>query len=224
MTSPKLYWFNTWEDIKEPIDHIYQRYCCDAETGKKTRNIYAYSLSLGGGILANYLTKVGTHTPLSAAVIYVMPFNLRDNIPFFRRNFFKFYDTVMGYNFHCLLKSKFSDFKKVMTEEQFNTYVQRVMANKSSLMDIDVNVMIASFDEYKDNLELYYEENQMMGQIHKVKIPTFFLSCRDDPCIRPDLYPFKEFESNEHVIAGFTQRGGHCGSFTGGLKPVQWYP
>jgi len=58
-----------------------------------------------------------------------------------------------------------------------------------------------------------------MGKIHKIKIPTFFLNCRDDPCIRPDFYPFKEFENNENVIAGFTKRGGHCGSFTGGLKP-----
>lgn len=63
-----------------------------------------------------------------------------------------------------------------------------------------------------------------MGQIHKIQTPTFFLSCRDDPCIRPDLYPFKEFENNENVIAGFTERGGHCGAFTGGIRPIQWFP
>lgn len=43
-----------------------------------------------------------------------------------------------------------------MKEEDFEIYKERVMANKYSLMDIDINVMIPSFkfkslDEYYDN-------------------------------------------------------------------------
>ena len=29
MTSPKLYWLNTWEDIQEPLDYINETYACD---------------------------------------------------------------------------------------------------------------------------------------------------------------------------------------------------
>ncbi len=28
LTSGKIYWFNSWEDLKEPIDYIYRKYCC----------------------------------------------------------------------------------------------------------------------------------------------------------------------------------------------------
>eukprot|EP00347_Sterkiella_histriomuscorum_P006268 403353420 len=221
MTSSKLYWLNTWEDIQEPLEYIYDKYSCD-DMGKKVRNMYGYSVSLGGSLLAKYLTIVGKNTPLSGATIYVMPFNIKDNAPFFRKNFFKFYDFMMGFNFHLILKNKFEDFKKVMTPEELDLYTSRVMANKYSLMDIDFNVMIPSFN-YK-TLDEYYEDSQVKGHINKIKIPTFFLQCHDDPCLDPNLYPMKEFTKNEYVIAGFTQKGGHCGSFTGGLKPVQWFP
>ena len=83
--------------------------------------------------------------------------------------------------------------------------------------------MIPSFN-YPGGEHEYFENAQVQGKINKIKVPTFFLQCYDDPCINPELYPFKEFTKNENVIAGFTQRGGHCGSFTGGLKPVQWFP
>jgi predicted alpha/beta-fold hydrolase len=32
LTSRKLYWFNSWEDIKEPIDYIHRKYCCKKST------------------------------------------------------------------------------------------------------------------------------------------------------------------------------------------------
>lgn len=106
-------------------------------------------------MLALYLSKVGSNSPLSGAAIYVMPFNFRDNVQFFRRNFFKFYDLVMGYNFHNVLKQKFTDFKKLLNEEEYTNFVERVMENKSSLMDIDINVMIPSFKEFKTPDEYY---------------------------------------------------------------------
>jgi predicted alpha/beta-fold hydrolase len=157
MTSPRLYWNNTWEDVQEPVDYISKKYCCDSVTGKKQRNLYAFSVSLGGAMLGNYLCKVGSKSPLDAAVIYVVPYNIRDNASFFRKNFFKFYDFIMGYNFHHILKNKFDDFKKLMKEDQYNLFVERVMANKYSLMDIDINVMIPSFTEFK-TIEEYYEQ------------------------------------------------------------------
>ena len=155
MTSPKLYWLNTWEDVQEPIDYIYEQYAID-ESGRRVRNMFAYSVSLGGSMVALYLSKVGNKTPLNGAVLYVIPFNLRDNVGFFRKNFFKFYDFMMGFNYHLILKGKFDDFQKVMKEEDFEIYKERVMANKYSLMDIDINVMIPSFkfksmEEYYDN-------------------------------------------------------------------------
>lgn len=63
-----------------------------------------------------------------------------------------------------------------------------------------------------------------MGKLNKIQVPTFFLSVLDDPIINENLYPFKEFEANPNILGGFTKRGGHCGHFSGGLKPYQWFP
>lgn len=30
LTSPKLYWMSTWQDLKEPIDYIHDKYCSGA--------------------------------------------------------------------------------------------------------------------------------------------------------------------------------------------------
>jgi len=30
LTSGKIYWFNSWQDLKEPIDYLYQKYCCSS--------------------------------------------------------------------------------------------------------------------------------------------------------------------------------------------------
>ena len=85
--------------------------------------MYAYSVSLGGSMLANYLTRVGKNSPLKGAAIYVMPFNLKDNASFFRKNFFKFYDFMMGFNYHFILKGKIEDFKPLMNKEEHELYV-----------------------------------------------------------------------------------------------------
>jgi predicted alpha/beta-fold hydrolase len=47
LTSGKIYWMNIWQDIKEPVDYIHQRY-------PKSR-LYAYGVSLGASMLVNYL-------------------------------------------------------------------------------------------------------------------------------------------------------------------------
>lgn len=47
LTSGKIYWMNLWQDIKEPVDFIHQRY--------PRSRLYAYSVSLGASMLVNYL-------------------------------------------------------------------------------------------------------------------------------------------------------------------------
>ena len=46
----------------------------------------------------------------------------------------------------------------------------------------------------------------------------------DDPCIKPTLYPYKEFENNDNILVAMTNRGGHCGHLTGNVRPYQWHP
>ena len=80
-----MYWLNQWRDIKEPIDYIYERYCCsfDSSTSPKkeaVRGIYAYGVSLGASMLSLYLTKEGERCPLNGAFGFGAPFDLRENV------------------------------------------------------------------------------------------------------------------------------------------------
>ena len=89
-------------------------------------------------------------------------------------------------------------------------------------MDISEQALAPLFGY--SSLEKYYDDTQAVGRIHMIKVPTLFLNSIDDPTINPELYPYKEFENNDYVMAAFTLRGGHCGHFMGGLKPRQWFP
>lgn len=89
------------------------------------------------------------------------------------------------------------------------------------MMDMDQNAIIP-FLGYKGKGRLfeYYNDTQVTGCLHKIKVPTIFLNAEDDPCFDGKLNPIKEFEgASDHILLAFTKRGGHCGHFTGGLIP-----
>ena len=69
-------------------------------------------------------------------------------------------------------------------------------------MDI-MEKVIAPLNGYSC-IEKYYDDTQAVGRIHMIKVATLFLNCIDDPTIKPDIYPYKEFENNEKVMAAFT--------------------
>lgn len=123
----------------------------------------------------------------------------------------------MGFNFSVILSSQAEELKLHLGEEHANHFLTRVKENRTSLMDISEKVLAPHFG-YK-TLDEYYADSQSVGSLHKIRVPTFFLNALDDPTIDPSLYPYKEFENNDHIIAGFTKRGGHCGHFTGGFRP-----
>ncbi len=111
---------------------------------------------------------------------------------------------------------------KYYGEEKTAEFMRRVYENRFSIMDISENAMSHKF-EYQC-LDKYYSDTQPIGKLHKVKVPTMFLSALDDPTINPIFNPYKEFENNEHIIGVITSRGGHCGHLSGGLLPKQWFP
>lgn len=119
ITSDKLYWMCGWRDLKEPIDYIHSKYCSGEDVQK--RNMYAYAVSLGGGMLSLYLCQEGKNSPLSGAISYCMPFNLKNNVPFFKKNLFGFFDFAMGFIFSMVLKYELlPELKNHIEPEQYN--------------------------------------------------------------------------------------------------------
>ncbi|CDW77448.1 embryogenesis-associated protein emb8-like [Stylonychia lemnae] len=220
LTSSKIYWMNQWEDVKEPIDYISQKYCRGEEYLK--RSLYGYGASLGGQFLSSYLIHEGQNSVLDGAITYGQPFNLKDNVEFFKKNCFKFFDFGMGFIYSLVLQHDIMpDLKNYISQEQYNQMQENIKKHRCSLMDLDQNVLIP-YVGYKD-LNEYYNYTQAQGKIHKIRTPIMFLNSEDDPCIQKELYPFKECEGNEFTLLAMTKRGGHCSHITGGVRPFQWF-
>ena len=54
---------------------------------------------------------------------------------------------------------------------------------------------IAPMFGYRDRFQ-YYEECNVVGKLHRVKVPCFFLHAKDDIVINPESVPFKEIEKS----------------------------
>lgn len=106
-----------------------------------------------------------------------------------------------------------------MDKNEFKEFKLLVAKYKFSLMDFDRHVFsrmngFATVEDY----ELYMNTN---GRLNQVTVPTLYLNSHDDPVISPELYPYKEFSTNENgnILFAITQRGAHCSHFTGNVIP-----
>jgi predicted alpha/beta-fold hydrolase len=63
LITPKLYNALSTDDIKEPMEYVYNKYC--RNTGRKC---YAIGVSMGAMILSNYLGTYRSNTMLGGAV------------------------------------------------------------------------------------------------------------------------------------------------------------
>jgi len=103
ITSSKLSCSVSWFDAQAITEYCVKEYVVDKETGKKTRNIYAYGCSLGANILGLYLAKVADKCPLDGSVLYATPWDLTSGSNFFYTNMFGIYAYAVGMNLSRLI-------------------------------------------------------------------------------------------------------------------------
>ena len=92
---------------------------------------------MGANMLALYLIREGDKSPLKGAVCYGLPYNLKDNVPFFKNNGHKFYNTIMGLNVYLILKSKLPELKELLSQDEYLTLLSRLESNNFNMMDLD---------------------------------------------------------------------------------------
>lgn len=104
VTDAKITCSTCWEDIDEPLDHIYKNYCIDKD-GKKIRNFYAYGCSLGAQLLSLYLVKKGQEATkiLDATALFSGPFDILGGAHNFHTCFYSLYGKIFGLNNNKLL-------------------------------------------------------------------------------------------------------------------------
>lgn len=60
-------------------------------------------------MLSLYMIKEQNKCPLSGAVIYGMPFNLKENVSFFKASTMKIFDFLLGFNFYMIVKGQLKE-------------------------------------------------------------------------------------------------------------------
>eukprot|EP00347_Sterkiella_histriomuscorum_P007208 403349846 len=213
LKSPKMYCAASTGDIREPLDYIYKKYCCDL-TGKNFRKIFLIGNSMGGNIVANYLGEEGEiqqkynedlkintqgqnqkyEIKISGACCVQPPMRMWETKTSVQNSFFGIYNQAIGSN----VKRKITKYVDILHNEY-------LIANQIDLTKILEKIKtLTDFD------------------LH-ITIPTFILMSKDDPIVGERSIDYEGCQGNNNIILGVTEHGGHMGYFDSFYSTQQWF-
>lgn len=172
------------------------------------RSFGALGFSLGGNMLLKYLGEEGAEgsTKVDAAVTVSVPFDLAAGAD-------RLEEGAMG--------SLYSHY--------FLRMLRRKLRQKEGLIPETVDVeealeapTLRTFDDaataplhgFRDAAD-YYRRSSSDEFLASVRVPTLLLQARDDPFLPESALPVEAIEANPHLVAGFTDQGGHVGFVEG---------
>ena len=68
-----------------------------------------------------------------------------------------------------------------------------------------------------ETVEEYFMESTVSHKLHKIEVPTLFLSAEDDPIFGAGIIPVDH--QNDKILLAVTKTGGHICYFEGALVP-----
>lgn len=195
---PRFYHGGDTPDLHAVITHAIQKH--------SYRKVSLVGFSLGGNITTRYLGERGDDVlpQISAAVAISAPVDLKasaDHLSTGSRVFYmKFF--VAGYKKKLRIKHK-------------------MMPDKIDITGLDDLRTFREFDSRYNTLwygfpdaDTFYHETSSGPLIHRIKVPTLFLSALNDPFLPDSCYPHQQAEQNKHVWLETPNMGGHLGFFS----------
>jgi predicted alpha/beta-fold hydrolase len=92
LKTPKFYCIGSVSDIEEAVNYVHKKYILDPTTGRNKQKFLAYGVSLGAMLFFGYLINAGKKAPFDGVVMYGAGWHTIEDRPFFRNNFFGFYN------------------------------------------------------------------------------------------------------------------------------------
>mmetsp|Transcript_116 Transcript_116/g.131 ORF Transcript_116/g.131 Transcript_116/m.131 type:complete len:335 (+) Transcript_116:218-1222(+) len=215
LSSLKMYSCGASTDMEEAINYIHKKHC-----EKTNRKIFCVGISLGSGIISKYLEKFGTESKVSAAFCLNSHFNAFKAMGYLRVNKYGIWDLILGTIFKSDTREMMYQFdeiaKKACPERQIREEFDR-MRNLS----VDVCNIIVKAHGYS-SLEEYFEDTSFDGDMHKIKVPVFYLNAEDDPIFGTGVIPYDKAQGN--VLIATTRYGAHTAYITDSLfSPRQFF-
>ena len=204
----------SWNDIKEPSDYLYDKYC-----KVQGRRMYMYGVSLGANILTHYLFNDDANHPYSGVATYGTPLCPDTTIAHFKKNMWGLYDIGLGPSLNLKIREVLPGLAKHSTKKQMDAYYNGLYNESWRLSSIDTHIICPMFG-FKDSME-YYTAARLSGNLHKItKCPVMFLQSWDDILFTRESFPVDEFKSSPNLLLAMTSGGGHCCHLTNSERKV----
>lgn len=196
---PRLYHSGDTEDLRFVVGHLADRF--------HGVPLGAIGFSLGGNVLLKYLGEEGEDAGrrLRAAVAISVPFDLTAGAATLERGF-------MGriYTEYFLRNLR----KKVRAKARLLEGLIDVQATlRARTLRAFDDVATAPLHGFADSAD-YYRRSSSAPYLERIRIPTLLLQAEDDPFQPAEAIPRDAIARNPHIVAGFTERGGHVGFIT----------
>ena len=164
--------------------------------------------SLGGSIVANYLSKRADEVPsnVRAAFLCSTPLRLAPGVDALEYGFNRMY----GFRFLRTLKRKVVE--KARQHPEWKEASQRA-ARARTLRAFD-DTWVASVYGFQD-ADDYYAQSSAADHLGEVRLPTAVLHAADDPFVIPACVPEQAVAAAPHVELLWTSAGGHVGFLHG---------
>lgn len=213
LSNHTLYCAGSVDDIRQPLEYIYEKYCQQAP-------IFLIGNSMGANIVANYIGEEGAGCFLKAAVCVQAPMKMWECGSHVQEKNFGFYNYILGQNVKRKIEIHASTIRAGYLAHH-GIDLDHTLRQSRHLIDIDTHLTAVTFGY--GTLDNYYDTASCIHRIPKIKTPTFFLMAKDDPIIGPKAIAFEECQSNPYCLLGVTEHGGHLGFFESVTRTDQWF-
>jgi predicted alpha/beta-fold hydrolase len=200
------------------VDYLYEEHC---DNGKR-RPLFGFGISLGSGVLSNYMGKTKENCKLDAAFGLGCHFDTNMAMDFLKSHMYGFYDYTLGINCRMVCKSFFIEYDTLVSKKTPEKVAVHEL-EKVLTISSDYSKLVARVAGYPTVLD-YFNDCSTTVHMKNIQKPTFFLSAVDDMFFGPNVIPVGIESCNENILIGVTKTGGHCCYFTGSVVPTgQWF-
>lgn len=194
------------EDLREVVDHIIE--------DLSYRAIYMTGFSLGGNVIAKYLSQEGEGLAgtIKRAVAVSTPGHLASSSALLdqRQNY------LYSRRFRRSLRRKFQAKKEILPED----------------IDLDKFGEFSKWTEWDDyfttklygfsGAEEYYEQGSANNFLPDIPIPFLLLNALNDPFLDEQSYPYELAKASEYIYLETPKRGGHVGFLQAGSSKTYY--
>lgn len=196
LTSPKVGSADSWRDIPEVLAAI-KTECKGADVP-----LFAIGFSVGGTLLAKYLSHVGRDTPLRAVVTISSPLDLCS----------LYAHMTSSLPMRALASAIASAAKLTFVRHAHSEMLKGLdwmrMALSTDMHELELATIIPMEGRYRDPEEYH---QSCSPEIPKIGVSMLSIHASDDPLVPLSTLPLDELKANDHCLMVLTRRGGHLG-------------